>query len=63
MPLLSNDYIRTFLAFLDNATEVELRDRRAKLEELLAEIGDREFRSSLRWMIRRINEELLTRLK
>ncbi len=63
MPLLSIDYIRTFLAFVDNASEAELRERRMKLEELLAEISDREFRSSLRWMIRMINGELLTRLK
>lgn len=63
MSLLSNDYIKTFLMFLDNATEDELRERRMKLEALLAETGDREFRSWLRWMINKVNEELLTRLK
>ncbi|MCB1778723.1 MAG: hypothetical protein KDJ34_01260 [Candidatus Competibacteraceae bacterium] len=62
MPLLSNDYLKQFFAFLENATEAELHARRQGLQNVLETTQDREFRQTLRWLMRKVNEERLTRL-
>ena len=62
MPLLSNDYLKQFFAFLERATESELRERRTLLWQLAQETPDREFQKTLRWLAAKVDEELLTRL-
>ncbi len=62
MPLLSKEFIKSFFAFLENASEAELREKRQDLEQLLDQVTDREFRQKVQWLIREVNDELLTRL-
>jgi hypothetical protein len=62
MPLLSNDYLKQFFAFLENATEAELQARRQGLQSVRETTADHEFRQNLRWLIRKVDEERLTRL-
>ncbi|HPE74089.1 MAG TPA: hypothetical protein PK018_18265 [Candidatus Competibacter sp.] len=62
MPLLSNDYLKQFFAFLENATEAELRERHDALWHLAQQTPDREFKKTLRWLMSKVDEELLTRL-
>ncbi len=61
MPLLSKEFIKSFFAFLENASEAELTEKREELTLLLDKTMDREFRQKLQWMIRMINDEFLTR--
>ncbi len=61
MPLLSKEFIKSFFAFLENAGEAELTEKREELTLLLDKTMDREFRQKLQWMIRMINDEFLTR--
>ena len=62
MPLLSNDYLKQFFAFLENATEAELYERRDGLQKVYETTQDREFRQNIRWLMRKVEEEILTRL-
>lgn len=62
MPLLSNDYLKQFFAFLENATEAELHHRREGLQKVYEMTRDREFRQNIRWLMRKVDEEVLTRL-
>ncbi|MBK8750978.1 MAG: hypothetical protein IPL99_04750 [Candidatus Competibacteraceae bacterium] len=61
MPLLSNEYLKQFFLFLENAPAAELQSRREGLLRLLETTQDREFRQNIRWLLRKVDEEILTR--
>lgn len=61
MPLLSNDYLKQFFLFLEEAPEAELRARHEALWQLAQQTREREFKRTLRWLMFKIDEELLTR--
>lgn len=62
MPMLSNDYLKQFFFFLEKASEAELRERHEALWQLAQQTPDRDFKKTLQWLMRQINEELLTRM-
>ena len=61
MPLLSKEYLKQFFAFLENASDAELRERHETLWQLAQQTPDREFKKTLRWLMNETNSELLTR--
>lgn len=62
MPLLSTDYLKQFCVFLDQASATDLLHRREGLQNVYETARDREFRQTLRWLMRKVDEEILTRL-
>lgn len=62
MPPLSNSYLKEFFGFLEFATQNELQERQQGLQSLLDATEEQEFRQTLRWLMRRVEEEILDRL-
>lgn len=56
-----NELWRDFSAFLENADDGDLTLARDKAEAMLDEYTDQEVASSIRRMIRRIEEEMVNR--
>ena len=62
MALLSVEYLKQFFAFLEQASDAELRHRHEVLWQLAQQTSDREFKKTLCWLLGKISEEQLTRL-
>jgi hypothetical protein len=61
---MNKDFFKSFLAWLDSASDQELDQRQRQIQELLEDrIRSRDTRRDAEFMIRKIEEERLARLR